>query len=144
MKNSIPLSIWLADDDEDDRLLFTDALKEISDSSQALTFKDCVELVEKINQENLPDVLFLDINMPKKSGFVCLEELKNNPELEKIPVVIYSTSSNKDDILRAYSLGAHFYITKPTSFRTLKEVLVHILNIDWQFGRPSLYDFRIH
>ena len=140
----MPLSIWLADDDEDDRLLFTDALKEISDSSHALTVTDCVELVEKINQENLPDVLFLDLNMPRKSGFVCLEELKNNPKLEKIPVVIYSTSSNKDDILRAYSLGAHFYITKPNSFRVLKEVLVHILNIDWQFERPSLYDFRIH
>ncbi|WP_428663214.1 response regulator [Runella sp.] len=141
MKSSSSLNVWLADDDEDDRLLFQDALQEVSENFQLSTSTDCIDLIEILHQKKLPDVLFLDLNMPQRNGFECLEELKKDPKLKQIPVIIYSTSSQKEDIRRAYSLGAQFYVKKPSSFYQLKGILNRLLTIDWQHTERNLNTF---
>jgi CheY-like chemotaxis protein len=119
------LKILLADDDEDDRLLFTDALKELKIKTIVHTVNDGIELMEYLdkNDNNLPQLLFLDLNMPRKSGFECLKEIRSNHNLSEIAIAIYSTSLAEKDIEETYLNGANVYINKPNSFNTLKQAL---------------------
>ena len=119
----------LADDDVDDCMLFREALGEMSLAAGLTTVSDGVELMRLLaSGEPLPDAIFLDLNMPKKNGFECLAEIKNNPGLQKIPVFIYSTSfaSNVIDLL--YKEGARHYIRKPADFGNLRLVIRHALS----------------
>lgn len=90
------IHIILADDDEDDRLFFTDAFEEIKINTKVQTYKDGVELMDYLNREDaiLPQVLFLDLNMPKKNGIECLHEIKQNEKFKDLAIAIYSTSSS--------------------------------------------------
>src|SRR6186997_3602273 len=87
-------NLLLADDDIDDCTFFEDALEDLSISATLLTVNDVVQLMNFLsaNSNNLPDVLFLDLNMPRKSGFECLSEIKLIDELKHLPVIIFSTS----------------------------------------------------
>jgi CheY-like chemotaxis protein len=126
-------TIYLADDDSDDCLLFEDALREVSANVQLTTARDGMELMD-ILQETVPpapDVIFLDLNMPRKSGYECLEEIKATQKFKGIPVVIFSTSSQEDAIDKVYHDGANLYIRKPGSFPKLKLAIEQILAIDW-------------
>src|SRR5215203_94230 len=100
--------ILLADDDEDDCMFFKEALDELSLPVSLNTVGDGVELMDflKSNLINLPHVLFLDLNMPRKTGFECLSEIKQNEKLKQLPVIIYSTSANPDVIESLYNNGA--------------------------------------
>lgn len=138
-----PLTFWLVDDDKEDLDLFREALQVISDRTQLTASIDCVDLLEVLPQTTLPDVLFLDINMSKKNGLEFLAEIKQHPALKGIPVVIYSTSSHKADIERAYELGAHYYITKPSSFEDIVEVLSLMLTLDWKAQQPDIKRFYL-
>lgn len=132
--------VFLADDDEDDRMLFEDALKEVGASVGLTTAKDGIQLMHLLEQASpLPDVLFLDLNMPLKNGFECLEEIRTTPRLQTLPVVICSTSSDKRSLDLVYQLGANYYLCKPNSFGKLKEALGAILAFDLhnQAFRPS-------
>lgn len=108
------LHVLLADDDKDDRFFFKKALKEVPIFTKLSEVENGERLMEFLNKntENLPDVIFLDINMPRKNGHECLLEIKRDKKLEKIPVIIYSTSLHEDiaDIL--YQNGAHYYLKK--------------------------------
>ena len=123
--NKNPLHILLADDDEGDRLLFTVAFSELKIKTVVSTVNDGTELMEWLNkQENsLPYILFLDLNMPSKSGIECLKEIKSNPRLEDVLIAIYSTSENEKDIDETFLNGANVYISKPNDFNLLKQVL---------------------
>jgi CheY-like chemotaxis protein len=125
--------IFLADDDEDDCLLFEDALREVSASTELTMANDGVELMTIL--DNLvpppPDVIFLDLNMPRKNGFECLAEIRNSKSLKDIPVVIFSTSGEEEAIDRLYEQGANYFIKKPGSFPKLKMAIQQILAIDW-------------
>ena len=112
------IHIILADDDEDDRLLFTDAFRELKINTKVNTFNDGVELMDYLNTPNavLPNVLFLDLNMPKKNGIECLHEIKNNNRLSDIAVAIFSTSSSEEHIEETFVQGANIYIKKPSVF----------------------------
>jgi CheY-like chemotaxis protein len=126
-------TILLADDDSDDCLLFEDAVREVSSDIQITTAKDGMELMD-ILEETVPpppDVIFLDLNMPRKSGYECLAEIKGTQKFRNIPVVILSTSSQADAIDEVYHNGADFYIRKPGSFPKLKQAIQQILSVDW-------------
>lgn len=127
--------IILADDDEDDRMLFTDAFDEIKIATKVQAFKDGAELMNHFNNEDcvLPEILFLDLNMPKKNGIECLKELKANPRFENMAIAIYSTSSSEEHIEETFVSGANIYIKKPNDFNTLKKVLQDVVTMNWQY-----------
>jgi CheY-like chemotaxis protein len=136
----IPLHILLADDDKDDRFFFAQALKELSIPTKLVTVGDGERLMNYLskNSENLPDVLFLDLNMPRKNGNECLLEIKLNKKFQQLPVIIYSTSLDEliADVL--YKNGAYYYIRK-TDLIELKKVLQCILStmVEKKFTRPA-------
>ncbi len=132
--------IILADDDEDDRLFFTDAFSELKIKTEVDTFKDGVELMNYLNDPEaiLPNVLFLDLNMPKKNGIECLHEIKSDDRFKDIAIAIYSTSSSEEDIEETFVCGANIYIKKPSDFNTLKKVLSDVVTINWQYHTSGL------
>lgn len=134
------IHLILADDDKDDRLFFTDAFRELKIKTKVSTFNDGVELMNYLNKDDalLPNVLFLDLNMPKKSGIECLIEIKANAKMSGIAIVIYSTSASEEDIEKTFVLGANIYIKKPDSFAKLKKVLSEVVSINWQYHTNSL------
>lgn len=132
--------IILVDDDEDDRLFFRDAFEEIKIATKIQTFKDGVELMNYLNTDNciLPEILFLDLNMPKKNGIECLHEIKADPKFKDIAVAIYSTSSSEEHIEETFVSGANIYIQKPSDFNSLKKVLQDVVTMNWQFQTSGL------
>lgn len=129
--NLKPLKILLADDDKDDRLLFSMALEELAIPSKLETFVDGEKLMDYLfeNNDQLPDIIFLDINMPRKSGIECLSEIKQNKKLKELPVIVVSTSNSRDLIDKVFKRGADVYIQKPSDFLKLKQVIFHALSI---------------
>lgn len=133
------IHIILADDDEDDRMFFTEAFDELKINTKVQTFKDGVHLMDYLNADNtLPNVLFLDLNMPRKNGMQCLKEIKENSKFNDIAIAIYSTSASEDDIENTFILGANIYIKKPSNFGMLKKVLSQVVTINWQYHTNSL------
>ncbi len=125
------ISIVLADDDEDDRFFFGDALREITIPTLLTTVDDGVQLMRLLTQEEmeLPHVLFLDINMPFKNGFDCLDEIKNSEKLIKLPVIIFSTCFDKEVIEQLHDRGANYFMRKPSGFLRLKEIIERSLTL---------------
>ena len=117
--------LLLADDDIDDCTFFKDALEELPLSTTLSTVNDGVQLMNYLSAKShdLPDVLFLDLNMPRKSGFECLSEIKLADKLKDIPVIIFSTSLNLEVVNLLYQKGAHHYICKPGEYDKLKKVI---------------------
>jgi CheY-like chemotaxis protein len=134
------INICLADDDQDDRLFFTDAFDELKIKTKVSTFNDGVELMNYLNNADsiLPNVLFLDLNMPKKNGVECLLEIKKNEKFNDIAVAIYSTSSSEEHIEETFINGANIYIKKPSDFDTLKKILSEVVTINWQYHTSGL------
>lgn len=127
--------ILLADDDPDDRLLTAEAFAEARLSNQLHTVEDGVALMDFLHRRPpytdtpRPGLILLDLNMPRKDGRQALAEIKNNPDLAHIPVVVLTTSAEEEDVLRTYGLGANSYITKPVTF----EGLVHAVGLLGQY-----------
>lgn len=117
-------SILLADDDGDDCLLFSNALEEIDVATNFISVQDGELLMKYLeNAPILPDIIYLDMNMPRKNGAACLVEIKSNNRLKDIPVVIISTSLEPSLIEYLFVNGAHYFIRKPNSFSKLKSLL---------------------
>lgn len=127
--NTKTINILYADDDIDDCNFFKDALKALPINTQINTVKDGGELMDYLsdNAEHLPHVLFLDINMPRKNGFECLAEIKQNEKLKDIPIVMFSTSNSKEKISILFKGGANVYVHKPSDFAQLIQVISHAL-----------------
>lgn len=125
--NSKPLNILLADDDLDDCIFFKEAIEELQLPAQLSTLHDGEQLMKHLNAavktQNLPDVLFLDLNMPRKNGFECLSEIKVNQKLKQLPVIIFSTSFEQDVVNLLYKNGAEYFIRKPSEFSQLKKII---------------------
>jgi CheY-like chemotaxis protein len=134
------IRILLADDDLDDRFFFSSSLSELSTLTRLTTVNDGEILINYLskNSHQLPDVLFLDLNMPRKNGLECLTEIKRNKKLEQLPVIIYSTSLHDAVADELYNNGAHYYIRK-TDFTELKKMLQLVLTmiVKNKFNRPS-------
>lgn len=120
-----PIRILLADDDESDHLLFREAFSELKINTIIRTVNDGIQLMEWLNMNNtrLPDLLFLDLNMPRKNGLECLKEIRRDEKFKDISIAIYSTSDNEKDVEETFRNGANVYITKPHNFNMLKKVL---------------------
>jgi len=123
--------IMLADDDADDRMLFEEALREICSDSKLITTIDGIDLLNILNETvpPVPDVIFLDINMPRLNGMECLGKIRGDLKLKSIPVIVYSTSNNQENIDLAYIAGANYYARKPSSFGELKSVIQRAFKI---------------
>jgi CheY-like chemotaxis protein len=128
-QNLKKLRVLLADDDADDCLFFKNALEELSLSTTLTTVHNGEDLLNYLTEhaEQLPHVVFLDINMPRKTGPECLAEIRANPKFKKLPVVMFSTSNSWDVINKLFKSGADVYIHKPSDFAQLKQVIHHAL-----------------
>jgi CheY-like chemotaxis protein len=124
--------ILMADDDEDDRLLTRDALQESRLANEIYFVRDGEELLDYLYRRGpyaseatapRPGVILLDLNMPRKDGREALREIKADPDLRRIPVVVLTTSKEEADIYRSYDLGANSFVTKPVTFEGLIEVM---------------------
>jgi len=124
-----PIYIMLADDDESDRMNFREALEEGKLKTTVVSVNDGVELMEYLMKDDtqLPTILFLDLNMPRKNGLECLIEIRKTDKLREMVVAIYSTSSSERDIEHTFNSGANVYIKKPNNFAKLKSVLNEIV-----------------
>ncbi|GBF20405.1 response regulator rcp1 [Arenibacter sp. NBRC 103722] len=134
------LNIALADDDEDDRTLFKKAMSEIKIKTKLSLFNNGKELMDYLTLPNviLPEIVFLDLNMPIKNGMQCLNEIRNHPRLQDLLVAIYSTSSSEADIEETFVNGANIYINKPNSFGALKQAIEKVLQLNWQYHTSAL------
>lgn len=122
----------MADDDADDRMLTKEALEESRVLNELRFVEDGEELMDYLAQRGKysdpeaaprPSVILLDLNMPKKDGREALKEIKADPALRRIPIVILTTSKSEEDIYKTYDLGASSYITKPVSFDGLVDLM---------------------
>lgn len=135
--------ILLADDDPDDRQFFSEAIGELKMEHKLSLFKDGKELMDYLEHperehEDIPHILFLDLNMPCKNGFDCLKEIRENSKYKDLSIAIYSTSSSDKDIEESFIGGANIYIKKPNDFGELKKVIKEVVNINWQFHTSDL------
>lgn len=137
--NKATIEILLVDDDADDRSTFADALSELKINTNLKLLEDGRNLLEYLdNSEKLPDLLFLDLNMPYKSGVDCLKEIREQSRYNDLSIAIYSTSSTDKDIEDTFIFGANIYIKKPSSFAELKKVLGDVVNMNFQFHNSGL------
>jgi CheY-like chemotaxis protein len=127
-----PITILLAEDDPDDRLMATEALEESRLANDLKIVEDGEELMDYLyhrgkfaagNDWHIPGLILLDLNMPKKDGREALQEIKADPNLRRIPIVVLTTSDEEEDIYRSYDLGVNSFITKPVSFEGLVEIM---------------------
>jgi CheY-like chemotaxis protein len=130
-----PITILLADDDEEDRMLTADALAESRVVNDLRFVEDGEELLDYLYRRGKfsgphaappPGLILLDLNMPKKDGREALREIKADPELRRIPVIVLTTSKAEEDIYRTYDLGANSFISKPVQFASLVDVMKEI------------------
>lgn len=129
--------IIIADDDSDDRLLMKDALHEVGFAGQVKFVENGLELIDCLNTgPACPDLVLLDLQMPRMSGYEALSHLKNDAHLRYIPVVVHSTSSSEQDISFCYKTGASSYVVKPQSYDKLLENMSAL--VDYWFNVASL------
>jgi CheY-like chemotaxis protein len=128
-----PITILMADDDEEDRDLTREALARAHLTNEIRFVGDGQELLDYLRREGrygaqgseapTPGIILLDLNMPKKDGREALQEIKADPSLRKIPVVVLTTSRDEEDVIRSYDLGVSSFITKPVTFGSLVDVM---------------------
>lgn len=131
MAGQKPFSIVLADDDPDDRLMASEALEESRVPNRLVTVEDGEELLDYLRRtgrhadctDPMPGLILLDLNMPRMDGREALEEIKKDPRLRRIPVVVLTTSRAEFDVVETYDLGVNSFIQKPVTFAGLVEIM---------------------
>lgn len=137
-------NIFLVEDDEDDRMFFEDALNDVSNNYKLTLFENGDEFLEffATNQKELPDVVFMDLNMPIKNGIECLEGLNAIDKIASLKIFVYSTSVHSAMTNKAYNLGAYGYLCKPNSFELIKTMINKSLQkIETGKERPDFANF---
>ncbi len=131
---SSPFLVLLADDDFNDRILFKDAIDQLNLNVSLKMLDGGIELMShlKDKKNQLPDFIFLDLNMPGKNGFQCLDEMRTDNRLKDLCVIIYSTSSRLDDINESLNKGANLYFKKSSTFQELVNRLGRTFAINWE------------
>ena len=137
------ISVFYADDDEDDLMLFEDAVastpEEVAAKVSLNLVKNGVNLIElMLEQKRSQALVVLDINMPFRTGFELLADIRAQACLKESTVIMYSTSSDHETIRKSFEQGANFYVSKPNDFNTLKSMVNSILTEDWQ-NRPTSF-----
>jgi CheY-like chemotaxis protein len=132
IRSGQPIRILVADDDADDRLMIKDAFEESKLANPVDFVEDGVQLMQYLKREGeyrhlvnhpYPGFILLDLNMPRKDGRTALKEIKESPELHRIPIIILTTSKAEEDIIKTYNLGVNSFICKPVSFDGLVEIV---------------------
>ena len=138
------LHILLADDDNDDVIIFNLALNKLPFAVLLSTAEDGVKLLALLEQI-LPDVIFLDINMPCKTGKECIREIRSNRKFDTVPIIMYTSLFKEEDVEETYRQGANFYLLKPDSIDKLAHKLKAILSFNWKDGMffPNKSNFVI-
>lgn len=135
---SKPVSILIADDDEEDREMARDALAKCRLANTVHFVENGDELLDYLKERGEafgrtpgnPGLILLDLNMPRKDGYTALKEIKADPMLRQIPIVVLTTSSAEEDIFRSYDLGVNSFITKPVTFAGLVQAM-ETLSVYW-------------
>jgi len=120
----------MVDDDPDDALLFSYAMETLRTPFRFSLHQDGLNLLKTLSDER-PNIIFLDLNMPTKNGYECLQEIRSEPSFNNIPVVIYSTSGNKKDIEKCFKYGADNYVIKPFSISGISTMIRKLCNTEW-------------
>jgi CheY-like chemotaxis protein len=132
MRSTLPIRILVAEDDADDRMMIKDAFEESRLGNPVDFVEDGVQLMNYLQREGdyaklsdhpYPGFILLDLNMPRKDGRTALREIKASPILQRIPIVILTTSKAEEDIVRTYNLGVNSFICKPVTFDSLVEIV---------------------
>ena len=138
-------TLLLADDDPDDRLLVEDALEEVRWAADLHAVADGQDLMDYLRRRGdyadakawpTPSLILLDLKMPRKSGHEALKEIREDPRLRHIPVVILTTSRSEEDVARSYDLGVNSFITKPSSFASLIDVMNNLRRYWFEIVTP--------
>ncbi len=139
------LNVLLADDDVDDCLFFEVALKGFLLIETLTAVHDGEQLMQLLMnpEKELPHVLFLDLNMPRKNGFECLSEIKTNQQLKSLPVIMFSTSFEQEVVDLLYKNGAHYFIRKPSEFSQFKKIIQQTLTLiaEGNISQPTKDNF---
>ncbi|MES2543665.1 MAG: response regulator [Bacteroidota bacterium] len=140
------IDIFYADDDADDVFFFNEIVEQVADESEKqinlhihFNGDKLIENIKKNKESN--GVVFLDINMPCKNGFQILEEIRNEPEINEFPVIMFSTSSSKDNIDKSQYLGANLYVVKPNNFNDFLKMILTFIEINWKNHVPDFNNF---
>ena len=131
--------IILVDDDLDDHEIFSEALKDIKAKIEFAGLNESKRLIDfllHLPMAHLPQLIFLDINMPSINGLECLAQIRKRHFFKDHPVIMYSTGATKQQILDAYFLGANLYVQKPYNYEDLKSMLEKIMNLKWKNYMP--------
>lgn len=123
-------NIILAEDDEDDRIIFQHVLEDVNIHIKLHFVSNGLELMHLL-KHFVPDLLFLDLEMPYKNGLECLVEIRNSPYLENLPVIVFSSSSRPSNIQTAYEMGAHLFLIKASTVLEYNEAIKAILRLPW-------------
>ncbi len=143
-----PVNILMADDDADDCLLTQEAMQEARVANKLDFVKDGEELMDYLyhrgkyaeTQPSTPGLILLDLNMPKKDGREALKEIKSDPRLRHIPIVVLTTSKSGDDIVRTYDIGANSYIIKPITFDGMVDIIKSLKKYWFEIVELPEYD----
>ena len=122
------MTILYVDDDPDDRQLFLEAVRSIDERIVCFTAKDGLDGLSWLGSHTLPDLVFLDINMPLMNGKMCLTEIRTHKETALLPVIIFTTSNNPAEKKECVQIGANAYVLKPVSYPNMRKILLEILN----------------
>lgn len=128
------VNILIAEDDTDDFLLLREAIEEVLPKFNMWHCKDGKQVIQKLDENIMPDLIFLDLNMPKKNGIDCLIDIRSRQKLRSTPVIIYSTSVNFEDIDACYKNGCTLYLVKPVSY---KDLVTQVKKIFFRIGLPK-------
>lgn len=123
--------VLLAEDDDDDFFIFSLAVQELS-MKVMLTRAENGDILLKLLDESCPDLLFLDLLMPCKDGRTCIKEIRANAKFDTLPIIVYSSMRDMNNIQFCYREGSNLYVFKPSSLPELKDILERILAIDWK------------
>ncbi|GAB3517954.1 response regulator [Emticicia fontis] len=144
-----PVNILLAEDDEDDLFFFTDALTTILTNINLITVNDGKELIKTIEKpgDEVPDIIFLDLNMPRMNGIECLTRIRSKAHLQNVPCIIMTTTDSQEEVNKAFKAGANLFLIKPAEFDGLKKLIEKILTVDYRYFFPpnrNLFFFNEH
>jgi CheY-like chemotaxis protein len=142
MKGHFLKKIFLAEDDPDDRELFEEAIRALNKNYELVIFNDGEKLMNCLRQNSIPDIIFLDLNMPRKTGMECVGEIRKSSAFKDIPIIILTTSCTERDVMALKESGANLFIVKPNAHQVLIDTLKDVLNTDWTVPALNfLYEF---
>ena len=131
MSSANPYKVYLIDDDEDEYLLFQQAIAELNINVEIRYINNCEEMLDLLDRGDIPDLLFLDLNMPVIGGRECIKKIREKIK-DKLSIIIYSTSKYPPDVDGTHQDGANLYVIKPNSFDGLMKTLKGVFAIDWK------------